>query len=100
MMEQLYQAFRAQPFVLWAVNLLESREDAARFMQEQQLHFPALLDLDGALSYRYNVRGLPMTFLIDCAGMLVGQAVGPRQWDNEATRALIAVLLDDKNCRR
>jgi hypothetical protein len=41
-----------------------------------------------------------MTFLIDCAGMLVGQAVGPRQWDNEATRALIVALLDDKNCRR
>jgi hypothetical protein len=86
--------------VLWAVNLQESREKAARFMQEQQLHFPALLDLDGALSQRYNVRGLPMTFLINCAGMLVGQAVGPRQWDNDATRALIAALLDDKHCRR
>jgi peroxiredoxin len=100
MIEQLYQSFRARPFVLWAVNLQESREKAARFMQEQQLHFPALLDLDGALSQRYNVRGLPMTFLIDCAGMLVGQAVGPRQWDNDATRALIAALLDDKHCRR
>jgi peroxiredoxin len=100
MMEQLYQTFRAQPFVLWAVNLQESREDATRFMQEQQLHFPALLDLNGALSYRYNVRGLPTTFLIDCAGMLVGHAVGPRQWDSDATRTLLAALLDDKSCRR
>ena len=99
MMEQLYQTFRARPFVLWAVNLQERREDAARFMQEQQLHFPALLDLNGTLSQRYNVRGLPTTFLIDCAGMLVGHAVGPRQWDNDATRTLLTALLDDKSCR-
>lgn len=100
LMEQVYQALRQQPFVMWAVNLQENREEVARFMQEQRLHFPALLDLAGTVSGRYNVQGLPTTYLIDCAGMMVGQAVGPRPWNNNPTRTLLAALLNDTRCHR
>lgn len=100
MLEQVYQALRQQPFVMWAINLQEGREEVARFMQEQRLHFPALLDLDGTVSGHYNVRGLPTTYLIDCVGMIVGQAVGPRPWSNNPTRTLLAALLNDTRCHR
>jgi thiol-disulfide isomerase/thioredoxin len=100
MMEQVYQALREQPFVLWAVNFQESQEEVSRFMQDQRLHFPALLDLDGSVSRRYKVQGLPMTYVIDCAGMIVGYAIGPRPWHNDATRTLLAALLNDARCHR
>jgi thiol-disulfide isomerase/thioredoxin len=100
MMEQVYQALREQPFVLWAVNFQESQEKVSRFMQDQRLHFPSLLDLEGSVSRRYKVQGLPTTYVIDCAGMIVGQTTGPRPWHNNATRTLLAALLNDARCRR
>jgi thiol-disulfide isomerase/thioredoxin len=100
MLEQVYQALREQPFVLWAVNFQEGQEEVSRFMRDQRLHFPALLDLDGSVSRRYKVQGLPMTYIVDCAGMIVGQAVGPRPWHNDATRTLLAALLHDARCHR
>jgi thiol-disulfide isomerase/thioredoxin len=100
MMEQLHQALRQQPFVMWAVNMQESRNEVKPFMEKYRLHFPALLDADGTVSARYLVRGLPTTYLIDCAGHIVGQAIGARQWTNEATRVLLDALLQDASCHQ
>lgn len=99
-MDQVYQSFRQRPFVMWAVNLQETREQVQRFMAEYRLHFLALLDADGRVSARYQVRGLPTTYLIDCAGAAVGVAVGLREWTNDATRTLLDALLDDPACQR
>jgi peroxiredoxin len=99
LMEQLSQALRQQPFVMWAVNLQESREQVARFMTEHRLHFPALLDADSTVTTLYKVRGLPTTYLIDCAGNTVGWVMGPREWTNETTRSLLAAMLEEARCR-
>ena len=98
MMEQLYQTLGQQPLVIWAVNFQESPEQVSRFMQAKRLHFPALLDPDGVVSAFYQVRSLPTTYLVDCAGMIVGTATGPRQWTNDATRTLLAALLSANDC--
>lgn len=101
MMEQLRQALSQQkPFVVWAVNMQESQAQVTRFMTQNHLHFPALLDADGAVSSRYRVRGLPTTYLIDCAGNVAGWVVGPREWTNDATRRLLSALVNDAACRR
>jgi peroxiredoxin len=98
-MEKLFQSFRKRPFVMWAVAMLETREQVVPFFEELQLHFPALLDLEGEVSTSYTVRGLPTTYLIDCVGNIVGHAIGPRQWNNEAVRTLLTALLEDTHCR-
>jgi peroxiredoxin len=99
LMEQLSQAMRQQPFVMWAVNLQESREQVAGFMTENRLHFPALLDTDSTVTTLYKVRGLPMTYLIDCTGNMVGLVMGPRKWTNEATQALLTAMFEESSCR-
>jgi peroxiredoxin len=99
LMEALSQALRQHPFVMWAVNLQESQAQVAQFMTAHCLHFPALLDTDGAISARYMVRGLPTTYLIDCAGTMIGRVAGAREWTDNATRALLAALLNDDACR-
>jgi hypothetical protein len=40
-----------------------------------------LFDEDQAVSQAYLVRALPTTMFIDQRGMLIGRAVGPRDWD-------------------
>ena len=99
-MEQLYQEFRQQPFAMWAVNYQEHPEAVTHFVSVHQLHFLALIDTEGSVSARYELRGLPTTYLIDCGGQLVGSAVGPRSWSNDAIRTLLAALLGDTSCRQ
>jgi peroxiredoxin len=98
-MEQLFQSFRQQPFIMWAVAMQENRKQAASFVQEHRLHFPILLDVDGKVSAAYGLQALPTTYLIDCGGQIVGHAVGPRPWNDETVRVLLAALLEDQRCR-
>ena len=97
-MEQLLQTLQQRPFVMWAVAMKEEREKVAPFMDKHHFQFTVLLDRDGAVSARYNLRGLPTTYLIDCHGNTVGWSVGPQEWTSEAIHTLLAALLSDPNC--
>jgi thiol-disulfide isomerase/thioredoxin len=46
------------------------------FLQEQQLHFPVLMDEDGALLQRFGLHGVPATFVIDPHGKIAFREVG------------------------
>jgi len=97
-MEHLFQVFRNRPFAMLAVALQQTREQVALFFKEFDLHYTALLDIDGEASARYGVRGLPTTLLIDCSGHLVGKVTGPRPWNTDAVHRLLASLLQDQQC--
>jgi peroxiredoxin len=98
LLNQLYQALRQRPFVLWAVAMQEGREKVAPFIDKHQFQFAILPDSDGAVSARYKLRGLPTTYLIDCRGNTVGWSVGPKEWTGDAVQALLAALLSDPSC--
>jgi peroxiredoxin len=98
LMEQLSQALRQRPFVIWAVAMQEDRDQVAPFMDKHQFQFTALLDRDGAVSTRYKLRGLPTTYLIDCRGNTVGWSLGPQEWTSNAVRTLLTTLLSDPDC--
>jgi peroxiredoxin len=98
LMDQLYQALRQRPFVLWAVAMKEDRDKVAPFMDKHRFQFMTLLDRDGAVSARYKLRGLPTTYLIDCRGNTMGWSTGPQEWTSDAVRTLLTALLSDPNC--
>jgi peroxiredoxin len=97
-MEHLFQAFRNRPFTMLAVAMQQNREHVAPFFKELDLHYTALLDVEGDASARYGVRGLPTTLLIDCSGHLVGKVTGPRPWNTDAVHRLVSALLQDQQC--
>lgn len=99
MMDQLLQSYAQQPFALWAVNMQESAQDVAQFMQQKSFHFPALVDAKGEIAAKYMVRGLPTTYLIDCQGKMRGYVVGMLQWTSKATATLVDTLLRDTACQ-
>lgn len=93
-MEQLHRAFKDQGLVVLAVDIQESPKQVTRFMKSFRLSFSALLDSGGEVMARYNVRGIPTTFLIDRTGRVVGQALGARNWASPEATALMRSLLD------
>jgi thiol-disulfide isomerase/thioredoxin len=92
-MERLSQEFKDQGLVVLAVNVQESPKRVALFMRGFRLGFPAVLDADTTVTARYQVRGLPATFLIDQRGRLVGQVIGARDWAGPPARALVRAIL-------
>jgi len=76
--EQVYRDLGAQGFVVLAVNTtFQDREaDAAAFVTQYGLTFPVLLDRDGAVSNRYQLRGLPTSFFVDRQGVIRSVVVG------------------------
>lgn len=46
------------------------------FLQEQQLHFPVLLDEEGKLLQQFGLHGVPASFVIDPHGKIAFREVG------------------------
>ena len=67
--------------MLLAVNLQESTDSVAAFVDEFGLTFPIALDSDGDVLDKYGLPGLPGTFFIDEAGILQARVLGPLDAD-------------------
>src|SRR5262245_11234206 len=75
--ETVYEQYHNQGFSVLAVNLQEDPRSVAAFMQQYRLAFPALLDLDGAVSRTYQASSLPSSFFVDRKGVIRAVYRGP-----------------------
>ena len=64
-----------------------------RFFEEVGLeNLPMLVDQDQALTQGLDVRGLPVTVILDAEGREVARLTGAAQWDSPDAKALLAHL--------
>jgi thiol-disulfide isomerase/thioredoxin len=76
-LQRLADDLHEQPFTLLTIDLEEDSQAIAAFRQDLGLRVPVLMDEDGDVAQSYGVRALPATFLIDDAGALRQQRLGP-----------------------
>jgi len=93
-MERLHHRFKDKNFVMVAINSQETEEQVKSFFDKYKLSFTALLDSNGDVGTWFEVNALPTTFLLDKKGRIIGSAIGPREWDGEASMALFDYLVD------
>lgn len=76
--QKVYQDYQDLGLVVLGVNTTnqDNEADAAAFVRQYKLTFPIPLDRDGAVSVRYELRGLPTTFFVDREGMIRSVVVG------------------------
>lgn len=79
--ERLRQQLDPERFTLLTITTDLQREGIRQFLANLHVRLPVLFDEDQAVSQAYLVRALPTTVVIDQQGMLIGRAVGPRDWD-------------------
>jgi thiol-disulfide isomerase/thioredoxin len=100
-LQRLRDELRAQPFALYSIDLQEDGESIQAFQRQFGLDLYVLLDDEGTVTRTYGVRGLPATFLIDRAGVIKMQRLGPllpggpettwsEPWLAEQVRGLLA----------
>jgi len=93
-MEKVYQEYRSRGLEILAVSIdVGPKSVVKNFMQEFRLTFPALLDPEGEVLYRYRLFSIPGSFLIDKRGIIRYKELGYRDWtDPESRKKLEAIL--------
>jgi len=92
-LETLSRELGPKGLAVVGVNFKESKGEIQEFVREHGLGFPMLLDARGKVAEQYQVRALPVTFLVDRRGMVVGTILGIRDWVGPDARAYLGELL-------
>ncbi len=93
-MQQLWERYRAEGFEILAVaGDRRGRKNVAPFIAEHGFEYPVLLDPDGEVRNRYEVVGLPMSYLIGRDGKISGRVVGVIDWTSPDAHEMIEMLL-------
>jgi peroxiredoxin len=79
-MQKLAERLKGKNFVLLAVSVDRDLNKLKTFVAQNKYAFKILSDADGAVAARYNVSGIPSTFIIDKKGKLVENVIGSRDW--------------------
>jgi len=96
-MEVLHKQFNAKDFILLAVSVESvEKKTIKEFIEKRRYTFPVLVDPKGMMLDLYGVRAIPTTFIIDKKGVILGKAIGPRQWDTPEVISLIHLLIEKK----
>ncbi len=90
--EQVHREFKDRGLTVVAVDIQESRRKVQKWVSDQGLSFTVLLDPDGKVTQAYEVTATPTVFMIGRDGRLVGKALGNKEWNTGAGRALLTAL--------
>jgi cytochrome c biogenesis protein CcmG, thiol:disulfide interchange protein DsbE len=93
-MERLYRRYGDRGLTILAVSVdMGGPATVAAFVKMLRLTYTIGLDPRMEVAEQYRVRALPSSFLVDRQGNVAGIAVGPRDWDSPAARAVVETLL-------
>ncbi len=92
-MNDLKQRYSDQGLEIIAVNLDKKREDSQQFLTATQPEFTIAFDPQGEIAERYQVMGMPSSYLIDRNGKLHHSHIGFRSSDRAALELQIESLL-------
>ena len=86
--------YGAQGLVIIGVNVDRERADADRFLHDVPANFPIIYDPSGTLATRYDVPGMPTSFVIGPDGDIVGRHIGFKNGLRDEREAELRKLLE------
>ena len=92
-MEGAHQRYRARGLAVVGIAVDTDPALVTPYLKQRKITFPVGFDPKSRVADDYGVRALPATFLIDRAGQVAALAMGPREWDGPAARAVFDSLL-------
>ncbi len=92
-LDEIYQSKKADGLKVFAVNLQEDKDTAAKFVAATHLAIPVLLDTDAKVAESYEASAIPETVLVGKDGKVRKVFVGGGQ-DKEILAAVEAALAE------
>jgi thiol-disulfide isomerase/thioredoxin len=94
--EQLRREYAARGFEVIGVNVDRRAGDREAALKALHLSYPQVADAAGALAERYDVSGMPASYLLDRHGLVRQVHVGFEPEDIAPLRQAVAQLLEEK----
>ena len=96
LLNKLRAELKRKGFEVIAVNLDENLDDAKKFLKRFPVDYPVLLDPKGRLPKKYDLPGMPTSYLIDRKGRIQKIHVGFKETDLRDIRRQAIKLLRKK----
>lgn len=90
----MHAKYAARGLVIIGVNVDRERADADRFLHDVPADFPIIYDPSGTLATRYDVPGMPTSFVIGPDGDIVGRHIGFKNGLRDEREAELRKLLE------
>jgi hypothetical protein len=94
--DRLADEYRGRGLEVVLVNMGESEDQVRAAVKSRGYRARVVLDADLDVSRQYGVRGTPTVFLVSRRGLIVGRAIGNREWTGAPARAVIEALLAER----
>jgi len=91
-MNAAWEVLEKKGFGMLAINAGEGRSAVEIFLDKIPIEFPVLLGGNNSLS-NWSVRALPTTIVVNAEGRVIFEALGPREWDDEALLERLVSLM-------
>jgi peroxiredoxin len=75
-METLYSSYGRKGLVILAVNVGQRQDTVKGLVRGLRITYPVLLDTDREMAMKYDVVGLPRTYLVDRNGVIRYRIIG------------------------
>ena len=96
LLNELRSELKRKGFEVLAVNLDEDTEDAKTFLKQFPVVYPVLLDPKGKVPQKYELPGMPTSFLLDKQGRVQKIHVGFKPKDMKGIRSEVISYLRKK----
>jgi thiol-disulfide isomerase/thioredoxin len=93
LLNDLRKELRSKGFEVLAVNLDEEKSDAKAFLKQFPVSYPVLLDAKGKVPEKYDLPGMPTSYLIDRKGKIRSVHIGFKKQDMSKIRKEVMSLL-------
>ena len=95
MIQTVYREYREQGLEVLSIDVRESEKTVRKFIEENGVDFPILMDEEGEVSELYNISAFPTTFVIDTRGVVKKVYVGLDPFFHSTLTGMIKALLPD-----
>ena len=96
LLNELRKELKRKGFEVVAVNLDEDTADAKAFLKQFPVSYPVLIDPNGKVPEKYELPGMPTSFLIDKRGRVQHIHIGFKPKDMKDIRKQVITLLRKK----
>ena len=93
-LEVLNRRFSADGLEVVLINMAEKKETVLDFARKNNFNgLKILMDQSGAAGDSYGIAAIPTTYIVDRGGMVVGGALGFRDWADPSSTEVFRELL-------
>jgi len=96
-LENLYKKLKGPNFEMVGISIdKDGKKSVEPFVKQLGITFPILLDPASATAAKFQITGVPETFLVSQEGIVLHHLIGPTQWDKQSIADALKNLVEKR----